>query len=229
MLRMLGTRHVSLLHLFSPPEQIAKVAQSQNFSGKCLMGEASLMLQRGEKVRFCDPSVREGDVPICGGCPNRGFKPPCILEISQSLVMAAQGVRGAAAVEPPALSSFYSRLFPPFPFLFLSPSQPACLLLPIPPPPSPPHLPCQCSPSAPCSRPARTTAVQGRAPTATRVSRAHPPARPHGQLTARMGGSLPARAATQGAKWRFFFFFFYCYFSHCMEGPSRPACSGDCL
>lgn len=120
MLRMLCTRHVSLLHLFSPPEQIAKVAQSQNFSGKCLMGEASLMLQRAERVRFWNPSVREGDVPICGGCPNRGFKPPCILEISQSLVRAAQGVRGAAAVEPPALSSFRSRLFPPFPFLFLS-------------------------------------------------------------------------------------------------------------
>lgn len=134
-------------------------------------------------------------MPICGGCPNRGFKPPCILEISQSLVRAAQVVRGAAAVEPPALSSFRSRLFPPFPFLFLSPSQPACLLLPIPPPPSPPHLPRQRSPSAPRSHPARATAAQGRAPTATRVPRAHPPSRPPGQLRHR---HVPPHKAQSG-------------------------------
>lgn len=62
-------------------------------------------------------------------------KPCGVLEISQSLVVAPWGIRRAAAMELPALSSFCSWLFP---FLFLSPSQPTCLLLPMLLPPSPP-------------------------------------------------------------------------------------------
>lgn len=226
MLRMLGTRRVSLLHLFSPPEQIAKVAQSQNFSGKCLMGEAQPYAAASGEGQVLKP-IRQR-----GRCAHLWWLPKQRIQTSlhpRNIPVPGQGCPGCSrscccgATSPfifpfPALSSLSFSLFISFPTRLFTSPYPAS---PFPTAPPTPALAIS-APLSPCAR--HCCAGQS---THGHARSQSPPA-----LKASRAASPPARAAAQGAEWRFFNclgFLNYCYFSRCMEGPSRPACSGDCL
>lgn len=122
---------------------------------------------------------------ICGGCAERELQTSWCPGNSPALVVAAQGVHGAAIVEAPAPSLF--------PFLFLTLS--ASLF---------PSFPTHLFPSPRSTSPFPTSALVpalavitlllrclGRAPSAARVPGV-------------AGSSAPARAAAPGSAWRLF-------------------------